>query len=128
MPIIRATVTVADAAPKRVRPTASTAAVLRGVTVSPKPRPKSPPAAATTGYVTSGVPRAHPGEPRDRRGEADRGHARAATRGARASPETSAPTAVAAASAPSASRWSSGPPYRTRSTKTAEPTIAVANA
>ena len=43
-------------------------------------------------------------------------------------PEASAPTAVAPASAPSASRWSSGPPYRTRSTKTAPPMIAVAKA
>ena len=43
-------------------------------------------------------------------------------------PERSAPTAVAPARAPSARRWSSGPPYRTRSTKTAEPTIAVAKA
>ena len=43
-------------------------------------------------------------------------------------PDTSAPTAVAPASAPSASRCSSGPPYRTRSTKTAPPMIAVANA
>ena len=34
-------------------------------------------------------------------------------------PEASAPTAVAPASAPRASRCSSGPPYRTRSTKTA---------
>ena len=43
-------------------------------------------------------------------------------------PEASAPTAVAQRSAPSASRWSSGPPYRTRSTNTAPPMIAVANA
>ena len=41
-------------------------------------------------------------------------------------PETRAPTAVAPASAPSASRCSSGPPYSTRSTKTAAPMIAVA--
>ena len=42
-------------------------------------------------------------------------------------PEASAPTAVAPASAPSASRCWSGPPYRTRSTNTAPPMIAVAN-
>ena len=41
MPIIRATVTVAEAAPKAARPAASTAAVDRGVTVSPKPMPKT---------------------------------------------------------------------------------------
>ena len=43
-------------------------------------------------------------------------------------PDTSAPTAVAPARAPSASRCSSGPPYSTRSTNTAPPMIAVANA
>ena len=43
-------------------------------------------------------------------------------------PEARAPTAVAPARAPSASRCSSGPPYSTRSTKTAPPMIAVANA
>jgi len=41
MPIIRATVTVADAAPNAARPAASTAAVDRGVTVSPNPKPKT---------------------------------------------------------------------------------------
>src|ERR1051325_4041720 len=49
IPIIRATVTVADAAPNDERPADSTAAVERGVTVSPKPSPKSArrPATAT---------------------------------------------------------------------------------
>ena len=42
MPIIRATVTIADAIPNAARPAASTAAVERGVTVSPKPKPKAP--------------------------------------------------------------------------------------
>ena len=41
-------------------------------------------------------------------------------------PDDRAPTAVAPARAPSARRWSSGPPYSTRSTNTAAPTIAVA--
>src|SRR4051794_13634643 len=41
IPIIRATVTVADAIPNARRPTASTAAVERGVTVSPKPAPNT---------------------------------------------------------------------------------------
>ena len=39
MPSIRATVTTADAVPNARRPAASTAAVERGVTVSPKPNP-----------------------------------------------------------------------------------------
>ena len=41
MPIMRATVTVAEAAPKAALPAASTAAVERGVTVKPKPIPKT---------------------------------------------------------------------------------------
>ena len=41
MPTIRATVTAALAMPNAARPAASTAAVERGVTVSPKPSPKS---------------------------------------------------------------------------------------
>ena len=40
MPIIRATVTIADATPNARRPAASTAAVERGVTVSPNPKPE----------------------------------------------------------------------------------------
>ena len=42
MPIIRATVTTDDAAPNARRPAASTAAVERGVTVNPNPRPNAP--------------------------------------------------------------------------------------
>ena len=41
IPSIRATVTTAEATPKARRPAASTAAVERGVTVSPKPKPKT---------------------------------------------------------------------------------------
>ena len=39
MPSIRATVTTAEAVPNARRPAASTAAVDRGVTVSPNPSP-----------------------------------------------------------------------------------------
>jgi hypothetical protein len=46
MPIIRATVTVADAAPNAARPADSTAAVDLGVTVNPKPMPNNAPEAA----------------------------------------------------------------------------------
>ena len=54
MPIIRATVTVAEAAPKATGPTASVAAVLRGVTVTPNPRPKSARPAAIRPSVVDG--------------------------------------------------------------------------
>jgi hypothetical protein len=55
MPIIRATVTVAAAAPKATRPAASTAAVDRGVTVNPKPIPKTAPEAAKAFVETVGL-------------------------------------------------------------------------
>jgi hypothetical protein len=55
MPIIRATVTVAEAAPKAARPAASTAAVERGVTVSPNPKPKTAAEAANHSVWTSGL-------------------------------------------------------------------------
>jgi len=54
MPIIRATVTVAEAAPNAARPAASTAAVDLGVTVSPKPIPKTAPEAANAFVATPG--------------------------------------------------------------------------
>ena len=47
IPSMRATVTTADAVPNARRPAASTAAVERGVTVSPKPSPKTPSPSAT---------------------------------------------------------------------------------
>ena len=46
MPTIRATVTVEAAMPYSSRPTAATAAVERGVTVTPKPRPNTASATA----------------------------------------------------------------------------------
>ena len=57
MPSIRATVTTADAVPNARRPAASTAAVERGVTVSPKPKPYRPSASATVSRLVSGVQR-----------------------------------------------------------------------
>src|SRR5918995_7292598 len=47
MPSMRATVTTDDATPNAARPAASTAAVERGVTDRPNPRPKTPSATAT---------------------------------------------------------------------------------
>ena len=55
MPIIRATVTAADAAPNACLPSASTAAAERGVTVSPKPSPKIASQAATSPIDVPGV-------------------------------------------------------------------------
>src|ERR1035437_8683946 len=55
MPIIRATVTVADAAPKAALPADSTAAVDRGVTVSPQPMPNTAPEAPNAFVGTSVV-------------------------------------------------------------------------
>src|SRR6476469_3431854 len=55
IPIIRATVTIALAIPNAARPALSTAAVLRGVTVSPNPNPKPPRTRATVPIVTAGV-------------------------------------------------------------------------
>src|SRR3970282_941452 len=59
IPIIRATVTVAEATPNAAWPRASTAAVERGVTVSPMPSPKAPMSQATSG--TPATPEAKPG-------------------------------------------------------------------
>ena len=118
MPIMRETVTTAEATPNGRRPADSTAAVERGVTVSPKPKPKTPSARATCSMVidavhvdiTSSAP-ALATRPTSVTSRKDRRRT--------AKPDTSAPTAVKPASAPSASRWSSGPPYSTRSTNTA---------
>ena len=111
MPIIRATVTTDDAAPKARRPTASTAAVERGVTVSPNPSPNA------ASVERDRLDRGRPGDQRDiaderrrRSAPARQRHQRGASRTRTAKPEPSAPTAVAPASAPSASRCSSGPP------------------
>ena len=108
MPIIRATVTVAEAIPNAARPADSTAAVERGVTVRPKPRPKTATANAATGIDVAGVQPAiatrapalahQPGQ----RHEPEREIRRTAK------PDTSAPTAVAAARAPSTTCCSGG--------------------
>ena len=108
MPSIRATVTVAEAIPGPL-PRASTAAAERGVTVSPNPSPNRASHAATSPIPVSGVHAAIAASA-----------AMAAARPTRvvtrspsvrsASPETSAPPAVAAASDPRATRWRSGPP------------------
>ena len=127
MPSIRATVTTAEAVPNGSPTGASTAAVERGVTVSPNPKPKTPSASATVSRLGRGVHadiRTRPTMLSPRPTSATRPSGTTRT----TNPDASAPTAVAPASAPSASRWSSGPPYRTRSTKTAPPMIAVANA
>ena len=116
---------VAEATPKAPRPSASTAAVERGVTVNPKPSPNSPRVAATS-------PTRTPGDQRDIASRAVTLASTPATEIRRSDmirtrkPDASAPTAVAPASEPSASRWSFGPPYKTRSTNTAPPMIAVA--
>ena len=109
MPIIRATVTVADAMPKWARPTASTAAVERGVTVSPNPSPNTASAMAMSAVGVSVVhvdirhnaPMLRP-SPISVTQRSDR------TRTTK--PDTSAPTAIIPASAPSAIRCWSGPP------------------
>ena len=126
IPIIRATVTTADATPNARRPAASTAAVERGVTVSPNPNPNAPSARATDSI---GVP--------DRQVAIAANPATLIARPASVTsrsettrtmkPEARAPSAVAPASAPRARRCWSGPPYSTRSTNTAPPMIAVAN-
>ncbi len=109
IPIIRATVTTDDAAPKLRRPTASTAAVERGVTVSPNPSPKTASVSATDSTGVSG-------DQRDIATSPPMASARPMSVTARsertrtANPEPSAPTAVAPASAPRASRCWSGPP------------------
>src|SRR4051794_6814285 len=126
MPTIRATVTVEEAAPYDSTATAATAAVERGVTVSPNPAPNRASGAATPEMDVSCVQPAMSQSPTTDapsptsvtiRSESSR----------TAKPDRSAPAAVAAASAPRASRCSSAPPYSTRSTNTAAPTIAVAN-
>ena len=65
MPIIRATVTTDEAAPKARRPAASTAAVERGVTVSPKPKPEDRERAGDGHDPGVGRPRRHRDEPAD---------------------------------------------------------------
>src|SRR5438445_708446 len=55
MPIMRATVTTAEAVPNARRPTASTAAAERAVTVRPNPSPKIPSASATVWIVVLAV-------------------------------------------------------------------------
>ncbi len=127
IPSIRATVTTADAVPNVRRPAASTAAVERGVTVSPKPSPYAPSASATVSRLVSAVQRDIASRPARLRTMPPSATSRIDTKRTR-KPDTSAPTAVAPASEPSASRCSSGPPYSTRSTNTAPPMIAVANA
>src|SRR5829696_1102160 len=125
MPTMRATVTVEDATPYASRPTASTAAVERGVTVSPNPAPKMPSASAASSTDVWDVQRAIA-----TRAPIDAARPTIVTilklRTRTAKPDRRAPAAVAPASAPRARRCSSGPPYRTRSTNTAPPTIAVA--
>src|SRR3954466_14458304 len=127
MPTIRATVTVEDAVPYDSTGTAETAAVDLGVTVRPNPAPNRARGSAAPAMVVSGVQAAMIHSPAidatrpaivTRRSDSSR----------TANPESSAPAAVAPASAPSASRCSSAPPYSTRSTNTAPPTMAVANA
>src|SRR5829696_4709240 len=126
MPTMRATVTVEDATPYASRPTASTAAVERGVTVSPNPAPKMPSASAASSTDVTDVQRAIATRaPIDAARPAIVTILKLRTRTAK--PDRRAPAAVAPASAPRARRCSSGPPYRTRSTNTAPPTIAVAN-
>jgi len=109
MPTMRATVTVADACPNAARPTASTAAVDRGVTVSPKPKPNSASPAAAVSMAVTGVQaamraRAAADAPRPTTVTRRRGRMRTAK------PDTSAPAAVARPSDPRAIRCSSGPP------------------
>ena len=128
MPTIRATVTVDEAAPYASTGTDSTAAVERGVTVSPNPAPNR---ASDSAAASIGVAGVQPAISTQRDGAArtqpaDASPARSGS-SRTANPDSSAPSAVAPASAPSAIRCSSGPPYSTRSTNTAAPTIAVAN-
>ena len=125
MPIMRATVTVADAMPKARSPRAATAAADRGVTVSPNPAPNSASQVATSPIGVAGVQAAiWTSATIDAASPISVVTRMPSARST--SPETSAPAAVAAASAPSASRCWSGPPYSTRSTNTAPPMIAVA--
>ena len=73
MPSIRATVTTAEAAPNERWPAASTAAVERGVTVSPNPNPKTPSAAATAVRSRRRGPRRHREQTADAQQRARRG-------------------------------------------------------
>src|SRR5204863_7251547 len=103
------TVTVADAIPKYRRPTASTAAVERGVTVSPNPNPNPPSATDTSSIEVAGdhVDIRHNAKVLMARPTSV---TRRSDRSRTAKPATGAPIAVAPASAPSASRCWSGPP------------------
>ena len=108
MPAIRATVTLADAMPNAVLPSASTAAEERGVTVSPKPTPKSDTPIRSvlkgeSGTRPDSVTRPTAASPRPTRLRTTIPTTRSAN------PEARAPTAVASASEPSTRRCSSEP-------------------
>ena len=105
----------------------SMAAVERGVTVVPKPSPNRASAPSNTGMdvCESATPsmtmpivaRTRPAMPRG------------TTRTSRSKyPEPMAPMAIASANVPRTSRCSGATSYRTRSTHTAAPMIAVASA
>ena len=127
MPTMRATVTVPLAMPKADRPAASTAAVVRGVTVRPKPRPKSDTAAIGTRRSVSRRTVESRSRPRMLVPRPMMVTTMPSTRRT-AKPETKAPSAMARASGPSRRPCSSGPAKRTRSTKVATPMMAVASA
>ena len=74
MPTIRATVTTADATPKRCCPAASTAAVDRGVTVRPNPSPNAGERERDLFDRRLGRPCGHRQQPADREGESDDRH------------------------------------------------------
>ena len=96
MPTIRATVTVDEAMPYGSRATASTAAVERGVTVSPKPAPNTASAAAADPIGRRGRPARHHDERARSRPPARCSVTRRSDRIRTTNPDTSAPTAVAA--------------------------------
>src|SRR4029079_621717 len=103
MPTIRATVTVEAAMPYSSRPTAATAAVERGVTVAPQPRPNTAQRAAAdpTGVevVQRDIATSAPAE-----ATSPMTVTRRSDRIRTMNPDASAPTAVAPASAPRARR------------------------
>ena len=72
MPSIRATVTTDEAAPKAAWPAASTAAVERGVTDSPNPRPNVASASAASPMVVDAVQRDIANRPATRSSETRR--------------------------------------------------------
>ena len=127
MPTIRPTVTAALAVPNAARPAASTAAVERGVTVSPNPSPKRARVTATYSPLASAVSLASTTSPTIEAASPTIVTA-VAPRRRIAKPETAAPSAIARASAPRTVRCSSGPAKRTRSTNAAMPTMTVASA